>query len=79
MYRLLNNQQNFRISLLNINFEGAINLKLVLFTQVSISVEAVLVCVNVCVTLNFLSDAWTQLTTATATNHHNPFLSASVC
>lgn len=47
MYRPLTNQQNFRVSLLNRNFEGAVILQLVLFTQNSISVEALRVRVNV--------------------------------
>ena len=39
------NRKSFRISLLNINSEGAVSLQLVLFIQSSISLQALRVCV----------------------------------
>ena len=71
MYRPLTNQQNFRVSLLNRNFEGAVILQLVLFTQNSISVEALRVRVNVKLSQMFMSDTWAQSTTTAATSYHN--------
>ena len=46
-YRSLTNWQNFSISLFNRNSEGAVNLQLMLFTQSSISLEPLRVCVIV--------------------------------
>ena len=39
------NRKSFRISLLNINSEGAVSLQLVLFIQSSVSLQALRVCV----------------------------------
>lgn len=55
------NWENFRISLLNRNYEATINFKLVLLTQNSLSLEALCACVIVVLSKNFLSEVLEQL------------------
>ena len=52
----LTSGQSFRINLLNRNSEGAVNLKLVMFTRNSISLEALYVSVIVSLPKSFCLD-----------------------
>ena len=61
MYRPLTNQHNFRISLLNRNSEGAINLELELLTGNCIYVEALRV---------FVLNSLPQMDIGTTNNYH---------